>query len=95
MNYAVANRSEVSDSYVQSMAQTNAVGAFPGIDAASPVGYANAQRTDSTASVRASQEANAAYNAIASGFAGNTTGYGSDSVASAYGMVGSNLDLFA
>lgn len=92
MNYALSNRSEVSDVY-----QTEATKETRGINAASPVGYANAQayEVDSLAQLQETQQTAKEFNAIASGFSGTATGYGSDSMASSYELIGSTIDIYA
>ena len=89
MNYTVDNESEVSASYVESMEQVS----NQYVDAASPVQYPNAS-VSPTRVVERSQEANAAYNAVAQRF-DQTTGYNQFSVGQGYETVGALFDQYA
>jgi hypothetical protein len=95
MNYALKNESKVSDAYTQSVEKTQGVGPFSSIGATNPVQYPNAREVDPAVAVEKSQSANQKFNQVAASFSGLTTGYGSDSSAYGYSMVGSTLDLYA
>ena len=98
MAYSVNNKASVSSAYNESMEVTKA-GA---VDAASPVGYANAQNTsvegvsrvDATEALAKTQQVSKEYNDIASNFKGNTS-YDANKVASSYSTVGTNFDVYA
>lgn len=91
MNYAVENKTDFSVAFAEALSRTSAAS----IKAASPVGYANAQKVDSTAQAVKAQEANRAYNSIAQNFSGISTGYSAASMATGYEMIGSSFDSIA
>lgn len=97
MSYAVENQSQVSSAYQDSVKQMSGTDTFPGIGAAGPVQYANAQyvKVDSAAQVQRAQEVSRGLNSVASGFEGRAVGYDADSAAYGYDMIGSTLDLYA
>ncbi len=99
MNYTVRNQADVSDAFVE----TGMSGAIMNVP---PVVYPNAQAVPkaegdsdplslSAGTVRKSVEANKMYNDVASKFQGMTTGYTRDTAGISYGMIGSEVDLFA
>ncbi len=99
MNYAVKNKAEVSDAFIE----TGMSGTIMNVP---PVVYPNAQVVSSDDAdsdplslsapvVKKSQEAARQYNDIASRFQGMTTGYSQNSEGMSYNMSGANLDLFA
>lgn len=89
-SYSVANEAEVSAAYTESVQQASGVsGPIGGAD---PVQYPNAQ---TVAGVSGAHEVEQAYNAVASAFEGATTSYGADLVGTSYGVVGSNIDVYA
>jgi hypothetical protein len=100
MSYTVKNQSQVSDAFTESVGQTGAV-QLPGrVGVVNPVQYPNAKladdrQVDMTTAVVKSQSANQKMNQVAAGYAGMTTGYGSDSSAKGYELIGSILDLYA
>lgn len=97
MNYSVQNQSEVSAAYTESTKEAKSVGTFPSIRNVDPVQYANANvvSVDPMEKLAKTQSVSKDLNAIASGFSGAITGYGSDSQSYGYQMVGSTLDLYA
>jgi hypothetical protein len=100
LHYAVSNLSQVSDAYTESVEQTGVVRMPNKVGVVSPVQYPNARMVDQktvsmTTAVEKSQSANQKLNQVAAGYAGMTTGYGSDSSAKGYELIGSILDLYA
>ena len=90
-SYALSNESQTSAAYEASKTQS-----LQGIGAVDPVQYPNAQTGGKSLSgISSAQEVEQAYNAIASAFEGVTTFYGQDSVGSSYGMLGSQIDVYA
>lgn len=90
-SYALSNESQTSAAYEASKTQS-----LQGIGAVDPVQYPNAQTSGKSLSgISSAQEVEQAYNAIASAFEGVTTFYGQDSVGSSYGMLGSQIDVYA
>ena len=88
-SYALSNESQTSAAYEASKTQS-----LQGIGAVDPVQYPNAQTGGKSLSgISSAQEVEQAYNAIA--FEGVTTFYGQDSVGSSYGMLGSQIDVYA
>lgn len=96
MNYSVENKADFSEAYTKSISQT-AETSLGRVDAASPVGYANAQsvRVDNTAKLAKTQQVDRDYNDIAANFAGIQTGYSVGSASTGYVMLGSNFDMYA
>ena len=92
-SYNLENKSEVSDSFVESL---KASGFSNRVEGAAPVQYATASvTTNRIAQVQKNQEVNQAYNAIASSFGNQSISYGADSRNTSFNMLGSQLDLFA
>ncbi len=90
--YAVENQAEVSDAFSESMKTATA----ERVSGAAPVVYPNAQtQTSEISRTGRAQQVSDAYNKIASSFQGATVGYDANSRASSYGMVGSNIDVYA
>lgn len=100
MNYAVSNAASFSDAYVNSIKQNEPATSMGNVGAVQPVIYPNAQEVSGGRTVEQMQRAvssNKAFNEVASGFAGTSTGYSDNGSSSSYGyeMLGSTLDLFA
>lgn len=100
MNYAISNAASFSDAYTNSIKQNEPATQFGNIEAVQPVMYPNAQEVSGGRTVEQMQRAvssNKAFNEVASGFAGTSTGYNGNGASSSYGyeMLGSTLDLFA
>lgn len=98
MNYALSNASSFSDAYVNSVKQNEPASTLGNIGAVIPVAYPNAEVVDPDKAVeqmRKSQTANRAFNDVASGFSGSSTGYNSSSSSYGYEMLGSTFDMFA
>ena len=89
MNYAVDNKSQLSDSFVEA---ANTAG-VKYVNITAPVQYPNAY-VDNTAFYEKAKEVNNAYNDVASRFDSQITGYGQNMKGSSYGMVGSNFDVY-
>ena len=89
--YALSNESQASDVY-----EASAVRGMTGLGTVHPVQYANAQVSgqSSTSSV-AAHGVEEAYNEIASSFTGMATSYGADMIGTSYGMIGSQIDVYA
>lgn len=91
--YSVENQSEVSDSFVEAM---QGAGALNRVDAAPPVQYANASvTTNRIEQLHKNQEANKAYNDLASSFNGVNVSYGASRQAAGYEILGGSFDSFA
>lgn len=98
MNYAVSNTAAFSDAYVASVKNNEPASFLGNVGAVQPVVYPNAQAVDEGKAIEQAQkskDANKAYNNLASGYAGASTGYNNNSLSYGYEMVGSTLDLFA
>ena len=90
--YAVSNEAEVSDAFSESMKTAGA----NRVSGPAPVVYPNAQvQTNEVGQIRRSQQVNDVYNKIASSFGNATVGYDANRNASSYGMVGSQIDVYA
>ncbi len=90
--YAVENQAEVSDAFSEAMKTAGA----DRVSGAAPVVYPNAQtQVNEVDRIGRSKQVSDVYNKIASSFKGATTGYDANSNAASYGMVGSNIDLYA
>ncbi len=93
--YSVANQSQVSTAYAESM-QVGAVSGNAAVKAANPVQYPNAQVSEAReAQQTAAQQAEQGYNSIASAFEGAFTSYSSALVGNSYSSVGSSFDAYA
>lgn len=91
--YSVENQSEVSDSFVEAM---KGVAGTNRVDAAPPVQYANASvSTNRVTQLHKNQEANKAYNDLASSFGGAAVSYGASRQAAGYEVLGGQFDSFA
>lgn len=94
-NYSLSNQSQVSSVYkkdaAKGVSQTGKVGS------ASPVVYPNAdvKAADSVAKAEDEIKAENSFNSVAAKFQGAMTAYNMDAIASAYGMSGSTINLFA
>lgn len=94
-NYSLSNQSQVSSVYkkdaTKGVSQTGKVGS------ASPVVYPNAdvKAADSVAKAEDEIKAENSFNSVAAKFQGAMTAYNMDAIASAYGMSGSTINLFA
>lgn len=94
-NYSLSNQSQVSSVYkkeaTKGVSQTGKVGS------ASPVMYPNAdvKAADSVAKAEDEIKAENSFNSVAAKFQGAMTAYNMDATASAYGMSGSTINLFA
>ena len=90
--YALSNESQASDVY-----EASAVKGMTGLGTVHPVQYPNAQVSgqSSTSSVAAAHGVEEAYNEIASAFTGMATSYGADIIGTSYGMIGSQIDVYA
>lgn len=91
MKYAVQNKSDFSDVYnVEATKQT------AGVNAASPVQYANARETSVAPTNNYSKvlETSEQYNALASKFNPSSIGYTNAGANYAYDLAGSNFDTF-
>lgn len=94
-NYSLSNQSQVSSVYkkeaTKGVSQTGKVGS------ASPVMYPNAdvKAADTVAKAEDEIKAENSFNSVAAKFQGAMTAYNMDATASAYGMSGSTINLFA
>lgn len=96
MSYSVDNKADFSEAYTESVSKP-AASSLGRVDAANPVGYANAQtvRVDQTAKLAKAQEISREYNDIAAAFEGIQTGYSAGSALTGYAMIGSSFDVYA
>lgn len=92
MNYAVENQSVPSTSFTERLQAMQGVN---GVAPSSPVQYANATIKTEADKMQENIDMSAAYNDIASAFAGYSTSYNQNSIASSYSMVGANFDSIA
>ncbi len=92
--YTVDNKADFSDAFTESIKRLPSADA---VESAAPVVYPTAQvMTRRIGQIQDSQRVSQGLNSIASGFEGITTGYGSGGdTTRGYGMVGSQIDLFA
>jgi len=94
-NYSISNQSQVSSVYKKEAAQ--GVGKAGKVDATSPVMYPNAdvKAVDSVTAAEDEIKTENSFNDVAAKFQGAMTAYNMDATASAYGMTGSTINLFA
>ncbi len=94
LNYAIDNKADFSDAFTDSV---KALSSADAVEGAAPVQYPTATvMTKRVGQIQDSQRVSEGLNSIAQGFEGITTGYGSGGGANrGYGMVGSQIDLFA
>ncbi len=92
INYAIDNQSEVSGAFKSSLVGLGR----DSVTGAAPVQYPTAQiETNRINQVEKNQEANRAFNAVAGAHLESVATYNAASMVQSYGMVGSQVDLFA
>jgi hypothetical protein len=94
MNYSVQNQAQVSGAYDQAVKQIQTASAIAPVN---PVGYANANsvRVDAANQLEQTRKTEQEFNKLAEQFQGATVGYTGDRTATSYGLVGSQIDVYA
>ena len=92
--YNIDNKADFSDAFVESLKRVSSADSVGGVP---PIQYPTAKiMTNRISQISETQRVSEGLNSIAKGFEGITTGYGNGGGASrGYGIVGSQIDLFA